>query len=39
MYPYASLGETQKRTLGLDDKLGMQMLYGSTVVSPGACGN
>ena len=39
MYPYAGLGETQKRTLGLGDKLGMQTLYGSTDVSAGACGS
>ena len=39
MYPYASLGEIQKRTLGLGDKLGMQTLYGSTDVSAGACGS
>jgi hypothetical protein len=39
MYPYADYGETQKRTLGLGDKLGMQSLYGSTDVSAGACGS
>ena len=39
MYPYAEYGEIQKRTLGLGDKLGMQTLYGSTDVSPGACGS
>jgi matrixin len=39
MYPYADYGETQKRTLGLGDKLGMQKLYSSTDVSAGACGS
>ena len=39
MYPYVFLGETQKRTLGLGDKLGMQVLYNSTDVSPGTCGS
>jgi Matrixin len=39
MFPYVADGETQKRTLGLGDKLGMQDLYGSTDVAPGTCGN
>jgi hypothetical protein len=39
MYPFVALGEIQKRTLGLGDKLGMQKLYGSTDVSPGTCGS
>jgi Matrixin len=39
MYPYVALGETQKRTLGLGDKLGMQVLYNSTDVTVGTCGS
>lgn len=40
MYKFAGLGETQKRTLGLGDKLGMDALYstGDTSAGPG-CGN
>jgi hypothetical protein len=38
MFPYVALGEIQKRTLGLGDKLGMQDLYASTDVSAGTCG-
>ena len=39
MYKFAGLGETQKRTLGLGDKLGMDALYstGDITVGPG-CG-
>ena len=39
MYKFSSLGETQKRTLGLGDKLGMDALYGSgdTTPGPGCC--
>ena len=39
MYKFASPGETQKRTLGLGDKLGMDALYntGNTSAGPG-CG-
>lgn len=39
MYKFAGLGETQKRTLGLGDKLGMNELYatGDTSAGPG-CG-
>lgn len=39
-YRLAGLGETQKRTLGLGDKLGMDALYstGDTTAGPG-CGN
>jgi hypothetical protein len=39
LFPFVDLGETQKRTLGLGDKLGMQELYGSTDVTAGACGS
>lgn len=39
MYTYAAAGETQKSTLGLGDKLGMNALYGSADVSAGACGS
>jgi matrixin len=39
MYPFVALGEIQKRTLGLGDKLGMQKLYNSTDVSSGSCGS
>jgi hypothetical protein len=39
MYPFVALGEIQKRTLGLGDKLGMQKLYASTDVSAGTCGS
>lgn len=40
MYNLAAEGETQKRTLGLGDKLGMDVLYstGDTTAGPG-CGN
>jgi hypothetical protein len=40
MYKFASPGETQKRTLGLGDKLGMDVLYntGDTSAGPG-CGS
>lgn len=39
-YRFAGPGETQKRTLGLGDKLGMDALYGTsdTTAGPG-CGN
>jgi hypothetical protein len=39
MFPYVDLGEIQKRTLGLGDKLGMHDLYGSTDVTAGSCGS
>lgn len=39
MFPFVDLGETQKRTLGLGDKLGMKELYSSTDVTAGACGS
>ena len=39
MYKFAGLGEIQKRTLGLGDKLGMAALYGSTDIVPGICGS
>jgi Matrixin len=39
MYPFVDFGEIQKRTLGLGDKLGMQVLYNSTDVSAGTCGS
>jgi hypothetical protein len=39
MFPFVDLGEIQKRTLGLGDKLGMQRLYGSTDVTAGTCGS
>jgi hypothetical protein len=40
MYKFSSLGETQKRTLGLGDKLGMDALYGSGDTTPGpGCNN
>ena len=40
MCKFSSLGETQKRTLGLGDKLGMEALYGSGDTTPGpGCGN
>lgn len=39
-YRFAGLGETQKRTLGLGDKLGMNVLYSTGNTSPGPdCGN
>jgi hypothetical protein len=38
MYYLVALGETQKRTLGLGDKLGMHVLYGSADISAGSCG-
>ena len=39
MYKFSSLGETQKRTLGLGDKLGMNALYSSGDITPGpGCG-
>lgn len=39
MYPFAGPGETQKRTPGLGDKLGMNALYGQPDTSPGpGCG-
>ncbi len=40
MYKFAGLGEIQKRTLGLGDKLGMDILYstGDTSAGPG-CGS
>lgn len=39
LYKFAGLGETQKRTVGLGDKLGMDVLYatGDTSAGPG-CG-
>lgn len=39
MYRFAGFGETQKRTLGWGDKLGMNFLYGSTDTTPGSCGS
>lgn len=39
MYKFAGLGEIQKRTLGLGDKLGMAALYGSTDITAGTCGS
>lgn len=39
LYRFAGLGETQKRTLGLGDKLGMNKLYGSTDTTAGSCGS
>lgn len=39
LFPFVDLGETQKRTLGLGDKLGMQALYESSDVSAGSCGS
>jgi hypothetical protein len=40
MYKFSSLGETQKRTLGLGDKLGMDKLYGGGDITPGpGCNN
>ena len=39
-YRFAGLGETQKRTLGLGDKLGMDVLYSTGDTSSGSgCGN
>lgn len=39
MYTFSGLGETQKRTLGLGDKLGMDALYDTDDTSPGpGCG-
>jgi hypothetical protein len=38
LYRFVALGETQKRTLGLGDKLGMAALYGATDTSEGVCG-
>ncbi|MBI2405599.1 matrixin family metalloprotease [Candidatus Microgenomates bacterium] len=39
-YRFAGLGETQKRTLGLGDKLGMDVLYSTGNTSPGpGCSN
>ena len=39
MYKFAGLGETQKRTLGLGDKLGMDALYSTGDTSAGSgCG-
>jgi len=35
MYKFAGLGEIQKRTLGLGDKLGMDALYGTGNISAG----
>lgn len=39
MYTFAAPEETQKRTLGLGDKRGMQTLYESTDVTAGTCGS
>jgi hypothetical protein len=40
MYKFSSLGETQKRSLGLGDKLGMNALYGGGDTTPGpGCNN
>lgn len=40
MYRFGGAGETQKRTLGLGDKLGLDVLYGSGNTTPGpGCGN
>lgn len=39
MYTFSGVGEIQKRTLGLGDKLGMDVLYGTGDTSPGpGCG-
>jgi hypothetical protein len=38
MYRFVALGEMQKRTPGLGDKLGMNTLYASADVSAGASG-
>jgi hypothetical protein len=40
MYRFGRLAETQKRTLGLGDKLGLNALYATGDTSPGpGCGN
>lgn len=39
MYKFAGLGEIQKRSLGLGDKLGMNELYASTDTTSGSCGS
>jgi len=39
LYKFAGLGEIQKRTLGLGDKLGMNALYGSADLAAGSCGS
>lgn len=39
MYKFAGEGETQKRTLGLGDKLGMDVLYGLVDTTAGSCGS
>ena len=39
MFAFVDLGEIQKRTLGLGDKLGMEALYGLTDVTAGNCGS
>ena len=39
MYRYSSLGETQKRTPGWGDKLGLDNVYGPIDTTPGLCGS
>ena len=40
MYRFVGTGETQKRTLGLGDKLGLNALYGTDDTDPGpGCGS
>jgi hypothetical protein len=39
MYRYVIEGEVQKATPGLGDKLGLEVLYGNTDTSAGACGS
>ena len=38
MYKFSTPEETQKRTLGLGDKLGMKKLYNSSDIAAGTCG-
>lgn len=38
MFPFSTLGEIQKRTPGLGDKLGLHELYDSPDVTAGVCG-
>jgi hypothetical protein len=39
MYTFSARGETQKRTLGWGDKLGLDRIYGSGDITPGQCGS
>ncbi|MBI2165344.1 MAG: matrixin family metalloprotease [Chloroflexi bacterium] len=39
MYKFSDLGETQKRTPGFGDKLGLDKLYTTGDVTPGQCGS